>query len=89
MEKEIYLPTLHWFAMTNSFSGSWGEFRFLAKPTVVMATPKEVDFAQSAITCEFWHGKLCYECSEMEGKQVFPMSEEGRAAMKQWLEEHI
>ena len=60
MEKEIFLPTLHWFAMTNTFSGSCGDFRFMAKPNVIMATPKEVDFAQSSITCAFWHGKLCY-----------------------------
>ena len=87
--KEVFLPTLHWFAMTNSFSGSCGELRFLAKPQVVMATAKEVDFEKSAIHCQFWHGPFCYEKSEMEGEQTFPMSEEGRLAMKQWLEENI
>lgn len=86
---EIYLPTLHWFAMTNPFSGSCGEFRFVAKPDVVMATPKEVDFASSSIHCEYWHGLFCYEKSEMEGEKTFPMSEEGRAEMKCWLESHI
>ena len=40
MEKEIFLPTLHWFAMTNTFSGSCGDFRFMAKPNVIMATQK-------------------------------------------------
>ena len=87
--KEIFLPTLHWFAMTNLFTGSCGEFRFRAKPNVVMATAKEVDFDQSTITAEFWHGLYCYEKSEMEGSETFPMSEEGRFAMKQWLEENI
>lgn len=89
MGERIFLPTLHWFAMTNTFSGSCGEFRFMARPHVVMATPKEVDFDQSNIVCEYWHGKLCYELSEMEGKEVFPLSEEGRAAMGRWLEAHI
>ncbi len=89
MEKEIYLPTLHWFAMNNLFTGSWGEFRFRAKPNVVMATAKEVDFEQSSIFAEFWHGPFCYELSEMEGSQTFPMSEDGRLAMKAWLEENI
>ena len=89
MEKDIFLPTLHWFAMTNTFSGSWGEFRFMAKPNVIMATPKEVDFDQSTIDCEFWHGKLCYELSEMEGKETFPLTEEGRQNMKDWLEANI
>ena len=87
--KEVFLPTLHWFAMTNTFSGSFGEFRFMAKPDVIMATAKEVDFDQSSIKCEFWHGPFCYEKSEMEGERRFPMSEEGRMEMKAWLEENV
>lgn len=86
---EIYLPTLHWFAMNNLFTGSCGDFRFRAKPNVVMATAKEVDFGQSTITAEFWHGPYCYEKSQMEGEQTFPMSEEGRAQLKSWLESNI
>ena len=87
--KEIFLPTLHWFAMTNLFTGSCGEFRFRAAPNVIMATAKEVDFDQSSIKCEFWHGPFCYEKSEMEGERTFPMTEEGMAEMKAWLEENI
>ena len=87
--EDLFIPTLHTFAMNNIFTGSWGNFRFRAAPNVVMATPKEVDFEQSSITAEFWHGLFCYEKSQMEGKQTFPMTEEGRAAMKTWLEEHI
>ena len=87
--KEIFLPTLHWFAMTNLFTGSCGEFRFRAKPNVVMATAKEVDFDQSTITTEFWHGLYCYEKSEMEGSSTFPMTEEGLLEMKHWLESNI
>lgn len=89
MTNEIFLPTLHWFAMKNPFSGSCGEFRFMVKPEVVMATPKEVDFEASSIKVEFWHGPYCYEMSTMEGEKIFPMSEEGRADMKAWLEENI
>ena len=76
---EIYLPTLHWFAMTNPFTGSCGNFRFKAVPEVVMLNPKEVDFEKSSIHVEYWHGPFCYEKSEMEGDGTFPMSEEGRA----------
>ena len=86
---ELFIPTLHSFAMQNIFTGSCGMFRFRAKPNVVMATAKEVDFEASTITAEYWHGLFCYEKSEMEGKQDFPMTEEGRLAMKQWLESHI
>lgn len=87
--KEVFVPTLHTFAMKNSFTGSCGNFRFKAVPEVIMKTPKEVDMEASSITAEFWHGLYCYEKSQMEGKATFPMSEEGRAALKAWLEENI
>lgn len=88
MEK-IFLPTLHWFAMKNPFTGSCGLLRYKIVPNVVMATPKEVDFEASSMFAQFWHGPFCYEKSEMEAEQTFPMSEEGREALRQWLEENI
>ena len=89
MEKEVFIPVLHWFDANNIFTGSCGEFRFRAKPNVVMATAKEVDFASSSIHAEFWHGPYCYEKSEMEGAADFPMSEEGRQELIRWLESKI
>ena len=86
---EIFLPILHTFAMNNIFTGSLGLLRFRAVPNVVMATAKEVDFAQSNIFVEYWHGLYCYEKSEMEGSETFPMSEEGRLAMLDWLSDKI
>ena len=86
---ELFLPTLHTFAMNNIFTGSCGLFRFRAEPKVIMRTPKEVDMEQSSIHAEYWHGLYCYELSEMEGQADLPMSEEGRLAMKAWLESHI
>ncbi|MBE6923155.1 MAG: hypothetical protein E7465_08285 [Ruminococcaceae bacterium] len=86
---ELFLPTLHTFAMKNIFTGSCGLFRFRVKPNVVMATPKEVDFEQSTMEVEFWHGLFCYEKSEMEGKETFPLTEAGREAMISWLKAHI
>ena len=86
---ELYLPTLHAFAMNNVFTGSCGMLRFRAAPNVVMATAKEVDFEASSITLEYWHGLFCYEKSEMEGNESFPMSEEGRQAMLTFLEGKI
>lgn len=86
---EVFIPTLHTFAMNNIFTGSCGLFRFRAEPKVVMATAKEVDFAASSIHVEYWHGLFCYEKSQMEGEETFPMSEEGRLAMKAWLESKV
>ena len=86
---ELYIPTLHTFAMENAFTGSCGMFRFRIVPSVVMATPKEVDFGESSITAEFWHGPFCYEKSTVEESKTFPMSDEGRLEMKAWLEQNI
>ena len=85
---ELYLPTLHTFAMKNIFTGSVGAFRFRVEPKVEMATPKEVDFEKSTIFVQYWHGPFCYEKSEMEGEGTFPMTEEGRSDMYKWLTEH-
>ena len=89
MENKIFLPTLHTFAMKNPFTGSCGMFRYRVVPNVVMATPKEVDFGQSTIEAEYWHGLYCYEKSEMEGSETFPLTEEGRQTMLQWLESKV
>lgn len=86
---ELFIPTLHTFAMKNTFTGSCGLFRFRAEPKVVMASAKEVDFEQSTIEVEFWHGLYCYEKSTMEGQRSFPMTEEGRMDMLRWLTENI
>lgn len=85
---EIFLPTLHTFAMENVFTGSCGQLRFRIQPSVVK-NGKDVNMEESSITAQFWHGSFCYEKSEMEGQQTFPMSEEGRLQMKAWLEENI
>ena len=85
---ELFIPTLHTFAMDNIFTGSCGDFRFRVEPKVEKSG-KEVVYENSSIRVEYWHGPFCYEKSQMEGEATFPMSEEGRLAMKNWLEENI
>jgi len=87
--EDLFIPTLHTFAMKNTFTGSCGAFRFRIVPDVVMRTPKEVDFDASSISAEYWHGQFCYEKSEIEDKRSFPMTEQGRQEMKNWLESNI
>ena len=89
MEQEVFIPTLHTFAMNNIFTGSCGLMRFRVAPAVTMLNPKEVDMENSSMTAECWHGKFCYEKSEMEDSKTFPMSEEGRTDMINWLNSHI
>ena len=86
---ELFIPTLHTFAMKNIFTGSVGLLRFRAVPKVTMKTPKEVDFEASSIFVEYWHGLYCYEKSEMEGQAEFPLSESGRDVMIAWLTDKI
>ena len=87
--EDLFIPTLHTFAMKNLFTGSYGSLRFRIKPNVIMATAKEVDFEQSTMFVEYWHGLFCYEKSEMEGSETFPLTEEGRQAMLEWLKSKI
>ncbi len=73
---EIYLPTLHAFENGNAFSGSAGLLRFMLTPSA------------DTIRAELWHGKFCYEKSEMESTQEFSLSAEGLASLRAWLEEN-
>ena len=87
---EIYVPTLHTYAMGNAFTGSCGMLRFKTVPTVVkIEGSKEVDMDASSITAEYWHGLFCYEKSTVEGTETFPMSEEGRQALIRWLADKV
>ena len=87
--EELFIPTLHTFAMDNVFTGSYGSLRFRIVPKVVKKTAKEVDMEESSMEAEFWHGPYCYEKSEMEGRKTFPMSESGRLEMQQWLKDNV
>ncbi len=86
---EVFVPTLHTFAMENTFSGSCGAFRYMITPKIAKIGAKEVDFPNSTIQCEFWHGPFCYEKSTIEQVKEFPLSEAGRAAMIAWLQENV
>ena len=91
MMADLFIPTLHSFAMGNIFTGSCGDFRFRIDPKVVKmeSNDKEVDMETSSIFVEYWHGPLCYKMSKMEGQNTFPMSDEGRLSLKAWLEENV
>ena len=86
--EEFFIPTLHTFAMKNTFTGSKGDFRFRIDPSVTMIG-KEVDFPNSSITAKYWHGPFCFEKSTVEGEKTFPLSPEGREEMISWLLENV
>lgn len=87
---QLFLPTLHTFAMNNIFTGSHGNFRFRIQPKIVKKeNKKEVDMEASTIFAQYWHGIYCYEKSQMEGEATFPMTEAGREALLSWLTSNI
>lgn len=86
--EDLFLPTLHTFENDNIFTGSWGSLRFKITPNIVKKTPKEVDMEASSMHAELWHGIFCYEKSDMEAEETFPLSAEGREALYHWLKEH-
>ena len=87
--EELFLPVLHSFENNNVFTGSYGPLRFKVTPAITMKNPKEVDMEASSMTVELWHGPYCYEKSEMETSQTFPLSEEGRENMRKFLLAHV
>ncbi len=86
--QSLYLPTLHYFANNNRFSGSQGLLRFMLTPAVERKSAKEVDLEASSIHGQLWHGLYCLEKSRVEAEETFPMSDEGLAAIRAWLEAH-
>jgi len=76
---EIFIPTLHSFENKNTFTGSFGLLRFKLTPNV----------EEGKIVSEIWHGILCFEKSEIEEKQEFPMTHEGREELLRYLTAHI
>ena len=86
--EDIFLPVFHSFETGNIFTGSSGLFRYRVAPTIVMLTQKEVNYDESTITAQVWHGRYCYEKSRMEDEAVFPLSAEGYDALHAWLTAH-
>lgn len=72
---ELYVPNYMSFHNENTFFGSYRGLRFKLTPNV----------ADTEIHAEYWHGPLCYEMSDMDGDQTFPLSEQGIESMIQWL----
>lgn len=72
----LFVPNYMSFNNDNIFLGSYGRLRFKLSPNVGEAT----------IRAEYWYGPLCYEKSQMDGEETFPLTNEGIAHMKAWLE---
>ena len=63
----LYIPNYMSFHNGNTFLGSYKGMRFKLTPNV----------QEETIRAEYWYGPLCYEKSEMDGDETFPLSENG------------
>lgn len=68
----LFLPVLHSFENNNIFTGSFGALRFRVTPSIVMLNQKEVNFDESSMKCECWHGEYCYEKARWKTKKSSP-----------------
>ena len=50
---------------------------------------KEVNFDESSMKCECWHGEYCYEKSQIEDEKTFPLNEAAYHEMYDWISAHI
>ena len=85
--QDLFLPTLHTFENENIWNGSYQNVRFRVTPSVTMLDAHEVNNAASSMKVEYWTGQFCYEKSTMEDEAVFPLTEDGLEAMRQWIKE--
>ena len=76
LDHEIRLPTLLFFQNGNGWKGSSGLLRFYIRPREEGELPVEV-----------WCGPFCRELSQVDDTARFPLSAEGVAQMKGWLED--
>ena len=75
MEQELYLPGLSHYVNENGWSGSLGLFCFeIEKPR------------DGTVRAVVWQGPFCRRFARQEGEEIFPVSEEGVAAMGAWLQ---
>lgn len=70
------MPLLHYFESSNIFSGSYKNKRYKVFPD------------GENMLCKVWLGEYCLEVTppEQVSENTFPITQEGRQAMIDWLE---
>ncbi len=71
----IVVPRLLYFESGNIYSGSVGKFNFKIFPS------------GETMKAKVWYGMICITLAQITAEEEFPVTEEGRSAMIQWLEE--
>ena len=79
---QCYLPNLYTFQNGNTFLGSFRGLRFRVKPGEAGEGEEKTQTLEALV----WYGPLCLELSRPEAEAAFPRSEEGYAALLDWLD---
>lgn len=86
-DPNFYVTNLHSWTNGNAFYGSLRAMRFLVKPTVVRNKQNGAIEPESKVETFVWKGEYCMEESEIRAQAEFPLTEEGREQVIDWLEE--
>ena len=73
---ELFLPVLSHFENGNFWTASGGRMRYRVDPE-----PGE----EPQLAARVWEGPFCYELSQVEEQQTFPLSEEGLGELRTWI----
>ncbi len=73
----FFLPNLLTFTNGNTYLGSFLGLRFRVKPE------------EDTLNCLTWYGEYCLEESEIVNQASFPLTDEGREQVIDWLEEEF
>lgn len=83
--ESFYLPNLYTFQNGNAFTGSFRGLRFQVRPE----TAGEGEEERPILSALVWYGEFCLEQSEIQAQAGFPLTEEGREALLDWLEQEF
>lgn len=81
----LFIPSLSHWQLGNSWSGSLGRGSYYVTPR----KREEGDEVIPELFAEVWTGPICYELSEAERTETFPVTEGGLAELAVWLEEQL
>lgn len=84
---DFYVTNLHSWINGNPFYGSFHGLRFRIKPAPVLDKITGEPLENSSVEALVWYGEYCLEESETAASAVFPLSEQGREQVIDWLEE--
>ena len=73
MMGELYLPVLSHFQNENVWTASIGRLHFKVVP------------GENRLTAEIWEGPWSYDLSAVEGREEFPLEDDGIGALRAWL----